>query len=270
VVGFTVVIPARYASTRLPGKALLPIAGRPMIQHVYERALGSGAERIVIATDDQRVFDTARAFGAQVEMTGAHHRSGTERVAEVVERAGTADMDVVVNVQGDEPMLPPQLVHQVAANLAERTQAHMATLCEPITEASLLFDSAVVKVVRDREDYALYFSRAPIPWHRQRFAEVPAELPDAAGAHMRHIGIYAYRAGFLRKYVALPPSPLELDEDLEQLRALYHGARIHVAEALEHPGAGVDTPQDLERVRRLMAAADRKGAKKGKARFGQD
>ncbi|NIR32119.1 MAG: 3-deoxy-manno-octulosonate cytidylyltransferase [Gammaproteobacteria bacterium] len=252
---FTVVIPARYASTRLPGKPLLPIAGKPMIEHVYERALASGAQTVVIATDDERVYDVARAFGARVEMTAAHHRSGTERIAEVVARMALPTEQVVVNVQGDEPMLPPALVHQVAANLTERPGARMATLCEPITEASALFDPAVVKVVFDRSGFALYFSRAPIPWHRQRFVPALANGPHglpARAAHYRHIGIYAYRAAYLGEYVAQAVSPLERDEDLEQLRALYHGARVHVAEAAERPGPGVDTPQDLETVRRLM------------------
>lgn len=252
---FIVVIPARYASTRLSGKPLLPIAGKPMIRHVYERALASGAQAVTIATDDERVHEAARAFGARVEMTGAHHRSGTERIAEVVTRLAVPAGEVVVNVQGDEPMLPPALVRQVADNLARRPQAQMATLCEPITEVSALFDPAVVKVVRDGSGFALYFSRAPIPWNRQRFAGLPAEMPGelpAEAVHYRHIGIYAYRAAYLGEYVAQPASPAERSEDLEQLRALHHGARIHVAEAVEAPGPGVDTPRDLEAVRRLM------------------
>lgn len=247
---FIVVIPARYASTRLPGKPLLPIAGKPMIQHVHERALASGARAVIIATDDQRVYEAARAFGAQVQMTGGGHRSGTERAAEVIARLGAGEADVVVNLQGDEPLLPPALVRQVAANLAARPQAQMATLCSRITEGSALFDPAVVKVVFDASGFALYFSRAPIPWSRRAFANgTPAAW---SGPHFRHIGLYAYRAGYLGRYVGQAPSPLEADEDLEQLRALHHGDRVHVAEAAEQPGPGVDTPQDLEAVRRLL------------------
>ena len=259
---FTVVIPARYASTRLPGKPLLAIAGKPMIQHVYERAAASGAEAVVIATDDEQVYDAAQTFGARVEMTAAHHRSGTERIAEVVARIGMAGERVVVNVQADEPMLPPALVRQVAGNLADRPQAQVATLCEPIVDPAKLFDPAVVKVVCDGSGFALYFSRAPIPWDRQRFAPLPVSVPAKLRAdtgHYRHIGIYAYRAAYLQAYAAQTASPLERAEDLEQLRALHHGARIHVAEAAEPAGPGVDTPQDLEAVRRLMADDRRVG-----------
>ena len=247
----TVVIPARFASTRLPGKALLPIAGRPMIRHTYERALGSGAGEVIIATDDERVAAAARAFGAPVLMTGDRHRSGTERVAEAASLLALCDDEVVVNVQGDEPMLPPALVSQVAEDLIAHPAAQMATLREPMLRAAEVFDPATVKVVTDREGYALYFSRAAIPWHRGHFetGEVPA-----GAALSRHVGLYAYRAGYLRRYVSQAAPGIEEAEALEQLRALYHGARIHVAEACESPGPSVDTARDLERVRSLVSA----------------
>jgi 3-deoxy-manno-octulosonate cytidylyltransferase (CMP-KDO synthetase) len=245
---FSVLIPARYASTRLPGKPLLPIGGKPMIQHVYERALESGAERVVIATDDGRIEEAASAFGASVCRTGPEHQSGTERLAEAVERLGLEPDAIVVNLQGDEPLMPPALLDQVAQNLAANPAAQMATLCTRIHEAGELFDPHAVKVVMDSRGYALYFSRAVIPWDRDAFAVTTQELP-ASAEHYRHLGIYAYRAGFLREYAAWPPCELERMESLEQLRVLWHGARIHVAEAVELPGPGVDTEADLERVR---------------------
>ncbi len=246
--GATVVIPARFASTRLPGKALIPIAGRPMVQHTWERASRSGAGRVVVATDDARILEAARGFGAEVMMTDVRHRSGTERVAEVASRLCLDDDAVVVNVQADEPLLPPGLVTQVVEGLAAHPCAQMATLCERIERDSEVFDPATVKVVTDHQGYALYFSRAAIPWYRGHFES--EEVPRSASLR-RHIGLYAYRAGYLRSYVARESSPIEEAESLEQLRALYHGARIHVAEARERPGPGVDTAEDLERVRAL-------------------
>ena len=244
----TVVIPARFASTRLPGKALLPIAGRPMVQHTWERALKSGAGEVVVATDDARILEAARGFGAMVLMTGAGHRSGTERVAEAASLLSLDDDAVVVNVQGDEPLVPPILITQVVEDLASHPSAQIATLYERIESESEVFDPAAVKVVTDHEGYALYFSRAAIPWHRGHFES--GEVPRSASIR-RHIGLYAYRAGYLRSHVAQETSNIEEAEALEQLRALYHGARIHVAEARERPGPGVDTPKDLERVRAL-------------------
>ena len=252
---FVVVIPARYASTRLPGKPLLDIGGRPMIQHAYECALASGARQVVVATDDERIENAARSFGASVQMTRASHRSGTERVAEVADRLGLQAREVVVNLQGDEPLLPARLVTQLAATLAERPEAEMATLCVPIEDDAEVFDPSVVKVVFDDHGRALYFSRAVIPWHRDDFSSEPRRRGPGA-EHFRHIGLYAYRAGYLRAYVAQPPTRLERAESLEQLRALYHGAHIHVARAMVPPGPGVDTPDDLERVRRLVSALD--------------
>ena len=249
---FTVVIPVRLASTRLPGKALLPIAGRPMIQHVWERASESGAGKVVLATDDQRVVEAAGAFGATALMTDPGHRSGTERVAEAARLLGLGNDEVVVNVQGDEPLVPPALIDQVAGDLTLHPRAQMATLCEPIDRSAEVFDPGTVKVVTDREGYALYFSRAPIPWHRGHFEA--GALPGGATAK-RHIGIYACRVRYLRTYASQGSPEIEKAESLEQLRALYHGARVRVVEACERPGPGVDTARDLERVRALVASA---------------
>jgi 3-deoxy-manno-octulosonate cytidylyltransferase (CMP-KDO synthetase) len=248
---FKVVIPARYASSRLPGKPLLDIAGKPMIQHVYERAAASGAEQVVIATDDARILAAVERFGAQGCMTSDRHHSGTDRLAEVADRLGYGDADIVVNLQGDEPLMPVRVIRQVAGNLAANAWSSVATLAERIRSAGELFDPHVVKVVFDQGGSALYFTRAAVPWDRDAFAVSTAELPPRS-LHYRHLGLYAYRVGFLRQYVSWPPCALEQIESLEQLRVLWHGQRIHVAEAAEHPPAGVDTPQDLERVRQSV------------------
>ncbi len=250
---FCVVIPARYAATRLPGKPLLDIVGKPMIQHVYERALESGAETVIIATDDARVQAAAEAFGARVCMTSDQHRSGTDRLAEVVDQLGLDDAQIVVNLQGDEPLMPPAVIHQVADNLAAHQTAGMSTVCSRITTAAELFDPHAVKVVMDADGMAVYFSRAAIPWDRDAFAVTTEELPERS-EHYRHIGLYAYRAGFLRQYVNWPTCHLEEMESLEQLRALWHGQRIHVAEAVQTPPAGVDTARDLDVVRAHFTA----------------
>ncbi|WP_416310536.1 3-deoxy-manno-octulosonate cytidylyltransferase [Pseudomonas sp. W03] len=248
---YTVVIPARYASTRLPGKPLKDIAGKPMIQHVWAQAGKSSAAQVVVATDDQRIFDACQGFGAEVVLTRADHNSGTDRLAEVADALGLADDAIVVNVQGDEPLVPPSIIDQVAANLAAHPEAGIATLCEEIHDPAALFNPNIVKVVSDKNGLALTFSRATLPWARDAFAvdreSLPANVP-----YRRHIGIYAYRARFLRDFVAWGPCWLEDTECLEQLRALWHGVRIHVADALEAPQAGVDTPEDLERVRRIL------------------
>lgn len=249
--GFKVVIPARYGATRLPGKPLLPIAGRPLIQHVWERARESGAGEILVATDDRCIAEACRAFGADVALTRSDHRSGSDRIAEVIAARLWPDETIVVNLQGDEPAMPPALIDQLAGDLAGHPTAAMATLAYPITDAEMLFDPHVVKLVTDVAGYALYFSRAPIPWHRDEFVGGRQSLP-AAGQFLRHIGLYAYRAGFLSRFVAWPPAPLELAESLEQLRALWHGERIHVSLAAVEPGPGVDTSADLERVRALL------------------
>jgi 3-deoxy-manno-octulosonate cytidylyltransferase (CMP-KDO synthetase) len=251
VTAFRVVIPARYASTRLPGKPLVEIAGRPMLQHVWQRAVESGAGETVVATDDPRVEAAARAFGAEACLTSPSHQSGTDRIAEVAERYGWPDDAIVVNLQGDEPTMPPALLRQVAGSLAGHPDAAIATLAVPVLGRDELFDPNVVKVVADRAGYALYFSRAPIPWHRGSFPDPTGALPPGV-AFWRHLGLYAYRAGFLRRFVGWPPAPVETCEALEQLRALWQGERIHVGLAAEAPGAGVDTPEDLERVRRLL------------------
>lgn len=252
-IAFTVVIPSRYASTRLPGKPLLLIAGKPMIQHVWEQASKSSAERVVVATDDARIVEVCNGFGAEVVLTREDHNSGTDRLAEVAMKLGLAPDAIVVNVQGDEPLIPPSVIDQVAANLAAHTEARMATLAEPIEDVDTLFNPNVVKVVSDLNGLALTFSRSPLPWARDTFAVSREQLPEGV-PYRRHIGIYAYRAGFLQDFVSWGPCWLENTESLEQLRALWHGVRIHVADALIALPAGVDTVEDLERVRRLLEA----------------
>ncbi|WJD48092.1 3-deoxy-manno-octulosonate cytidylyltransferase [Enterobacter sp. PGRG2] len=246
---FVVIIPARYASTRLPGKPLVDINGKPMVVHVLERARESGAERIIVATDHEEVARAVEAVGGEVCMTRVDHQSGTERLAEVVEKCGLSDDTIIVNIQGDEPMIPPAIVRQVAENLAQR-EVGMATLAVPIHSAEEAFNPNAVKVVTDAQGYALYFSRATIPWDRDRFAQSRDAIGDT---FLRHIGIYGYRAGFIRRYVTWQPSQLEQIEMLEQLRVLWYGEKIHVAVAQTVPGTGVDTPEDLERVRVEMA-----------------
>ena len=250
---FTVVIPARLRSTRLPGKPLLPIAGKPMVQHVWEQARKSSAGRVVIATDDASIVEACQAFGAEVLLTRADHESGTDRLAEVAARLGLPADAIVVNVQGDEPLIPPVIIDQVAANLAAHPQAGIATLAEPIDEPETVFNPNAVKVVSDKHGLALTFSRAPLPWARDAFASDRSQLP-AGVPYRRHIGMYAYRVGFLQDFVSWGPCWLEQTESLEQLRALWHGVRIHVEDAIEAPAMGVDTAQDLERVRRLLEA----------------
>ncbi|QLC74524.1 3-deoxy-manno-octulosonate cytidylyltransferase [Pseudomonas sp. LPB0260] len=250
---FTVVIPARFASSRLPGKPLQDIAGKPMIQHVWEQACKSSAQQVVVATDDARIVEACRGFGAEVVLTRPEHNSGTDRLAEVASALGLTADAIVVNVQGDEPLIPPAIIDQVAANLAANPQAAIATLAEPIDEVAALFNPNVVKVATDHSGLALTFSRAPLPWARDAFAVSREQLPSDV-PYRRHIGIYAYRAQFLHDFVAWGPCWLENTECLEQLRALWHGVRIHVADALQAPPAGVDTAEDLERVRRLLEA----------------
>lgn len=251
---FTVVIPARYASTRLPGKPLAEIAGKPMIRHVHERACESAADRVVVATDDDRIRQACEAFGAEVVMTSPDHASGTDRLAEVVATLGLSREHRVVNVQGDEPLIPAALIDQVAANLDAHPEAAIATLCEPIDDVARVFNPNVVKVVFDQVGMAGYFSRAPIPWARDLWAAGQAgEALPATTRYFRHIGIYGYRVGLLQDFVTWAPAPAEQTESLEQLRALHHGARIHVEEAVEPPPAGVDTEADLDRLRRQMA-----------------
>jgi 3-deoxy-manno-octulosonate cytidylyltransferase (CMP-KDO synthetase) len=249
---FRVIIPARHASTRLPGKPLLDIAGKPMIQHVYERACESGAENVHIATDDERIKKAATGFGADVIMTRAEHRSGSERLAEAVAILGCHNDDIIVNVQGDEPLMPANLIQQVADDLQTHTDANVATLCTPFHNNDDVHNPNIVKVIRDRQGYAMYFSRASIPWERDAFAK-NNNKPSGHYLHYRHIGLYAYRAGFLKTYVDWPVCDMEVMESLEQLRVLWHGEKIHVSEAVSIPPPGVDTEEELERVKRLMS-----------------
>jgi len=241
---FNIVIPARFGSTRLPGKALLPIADKPMVAWVWERAMQAGAEHVVVATDDQRIVDEMTSRGAQVAMTRADHASGTDRLAEVVDQLEWADDAIVVNLQGDEPLMPVANIQRVAAMLNETAGADMATLMEPLAAADA-DQQSVVKVVSSEAGRALYFSRSAIPFHRE--GGVPAPM-------FRHIGLYAYRAGFLQTFVGWPPAVAEQSESLEQLRALAHDAHIQIELAPETVPAGVDTESDLAAVRALLGA----------------
>ena len=250
---FIVAIPARMASTRLPGKPLLPIAGVPMVVHVARRALAAGAADVVVATDDRRIADALKDSGVRVAMTRADHASGSDRLAECVTQYGWDDDAIVVNLQGDEPLAPASGIRAVAAALAD-SGAPMATLATPIRSVEELFDPNCVKVVANAKGDALYFSRAPVPWARDAFANGRTTLPPGV-PFLRHIGIYAYRAGFLRYFAALPRTRLETVESLEQLRALEHGFPIAVREAPEPFPPGVDTAEDLARVERMLAAS---------------
>jgi 3-deoxy-manno-octulosonate cytidylyltransferase (CMP-KDO synthetase) len=243
--GFMVVIPARFASTRLPGKPLLDIAGLPMIQHVYQRACESDANAVVIATDDERIAHVAQGFGARVVMTRTDHQSGTDRIQEVAASLGLPEHAVVVNVQGDEPLIPPATINQVAANLQKHPDAGISSLFHTIHNVTELHNANAVKVVTDAQGYALYFSRSPLPWQ------------DSEPVHgKRHIGIYAYRVATLNSFVSWPRSLLEVSERLEQLRAMHHGVRIIMDEAVQKVPAGVDTPDDLEAVRQFLTDSE--------------
>lgn len=261
VPSFTVVIPARLASTRLPNKPLADIGGHPMIVRVAERARASSARRTVVATDAQQVADACAPHKVEVVLTRASHPSGTDRLAEVAARLGLADDDIVVNVQGDEPLIDPNLIDEVAIHLAAHPDCAIATAAHPLHDAAEVFNPNVVKVVCDAAGRAMYFSRAPIPWARDAWAGVPAQaaaracvaLPDMPV--LRHIGLYAYRAGFLRRFPTLAAAPVEQAEALEQLRAMWHGERIAVLVTAAAPAPGVDTPADLERVRQLWREA---------------
>ncbi|WP_226704546.1 3-deoxy-manno-octulosonate cytidylyltransferase [Microbulbifer elongatus] len=249
---FDVIIPARYASSRLPGKPLAEIAGKPMVQRVFERARESAAQRVIVATDDMRVAQVVQGFGGEVCMTSPDHASGTDRLQEVAVNLGVAEDRILVNVQGDEPLIPPAVINQVAHNLAENTAAGVATLAEPIVSAEDFLNPNIVKLVAEESGLARYFSRAPIPWPRDAFALDQQSLPAGLNPR-RHIGIYAYRAGLLNLFVSWPMAPIEQFEALEQLRFLYNGHAIHVADACEEVPGGVDTAQDLERMRAYFA-----------------
>ena len=244
---FRVVIPARYGSARLPGKALKSIAGKPMVQWVYERALESGAGEVLIATDDLLIVSAGHSFGAEVLMTAPTHTSGTDRIAEVAHQRGWHANDIVVNVQGDEPLIPPPVIAQVATLLESHPSAHIATLATAIDSLEELLNPNAVKVVTDPQGRALYFSRAPIPWNRDGATSGLTSQRVFAGAR-RHVGIYAYRVGALCRLAALQPTELEKTERLEQLRALENGLEIRVADAIERPGPDVNTAEDFDRV----------------------
>ena len=249
---FHVAIPARHGSTRLPGKMLAPIQGKPMLQWVYERALASGARDVLIATDDEAIAAAATAFGARACMTSAAHASGTDRLAELAAIERWPEADIVVNVQGDEPLIPPALIRQVATLLESDPEAAIATLAAPVESLAEFLDPNAVKVVTDPHGRALYFSRAPVPWNRDGAPEGLSSQRVFAGAR-RHVGIYAYRVGALRRLASLAPTPLEKAEKLEQLRALENGLVIRVADAAERPGPDVNTAEDLVRVTKSIA-----------------
>ena len=237
---FSVIIPARYGASRLPGKPLLDLAGKPIIQHVIERAQQSGAQRVVVATDDERIEQAAKAAGAQAIMTHSEHQSGTDRIAEAVQILGLPADEIVINVQGDEPDMPAELIEQLAQALAQRPAISMCTACTVLDDPKLIQDPDVVKVVRDHQDIALYFSRAPIAFDRDK---------QGGFNYRRHLGIYAYRAAYVIEFSASPVCELEQTEKLEQLRILYRGDKIYCPDALKSPGIGIDTPADLDRAR---------------------
>lgn len=251
---FVVIIPARYESSRLPGKVLADIGGKPMIQWVVEKAQSSGASKVIVATDNDKVAAAVASFGGEVCRTRADHQSGTERLAEVVAQYKFSPEQVIVNVQGDEPFIPPENISQVASNLANQSKARMSTLSMTIDDVAEAFNPNAVKVLCDKDGYALYFSRATIPYDRNRFLN-QKNITEIGNFYQRHIGIYAYRAGFITDYVTWPASELEQVESLEQLRVLWQGEKIHVAVAQTRlPVEGVDTPEDLEKARAFAQA----------------
>jgi 3-deoxy-manno-octulosonate cytidylyltransferase (CMP-KDO synthetase) len=249
---FTILIPARMASTRLPEKPLADIGGAPMVARVAQRARLSQAQRVVVVTDHARILDACAAHGVEAIMTRVDHPSGSDRLAEACDLLALSDESCVVNVQGDEPLIDPVEIDAVAALLAARSDCAMSTLAAPLRDVADFVNPNVVKLVLDSAGRALYFSRAPMPWWRDGFAQGVAQTPPHSA--LRHIGLYGYRVGFLRAFPTLAPAPLELLESLEQLRALWHGHRIAVHVADHAPGQGVDTPEDLERVRALFAS----------------
>jgi len=248
---FRIVIPARFASTRLPGKPLVDICGKPMIAHVIEQAKKSNADEVIVATDSNEIADAISAINVRVCLTRADHQSGTERLSEVIEQLGFDDDQILINLQGDEPMMPPVCLNQVAEALEQESALKMATLCTPLSDIDELFDPHAVKVVRDINDYALYFTRAAVPWSRDCFGESSRTLPQQQ-QYQRHIGLYGYRAGFIKQYLQWPSSDIEKTESLEQLRVLYYGEKIKVITAQIPPGPGVDTSDDLKRVCELL------------------
>ncbi|MFK5893634.1 MAG: 3-deoxy-manno-octulosonate cytidylyltransferase [Pseudomonadota bacterium] len=245
---FWIIIPSRYASTRLPGKPLAEIDGKPMVVHVYKKACSSGAARVIVATDDQRIEDCLKGVGAEVIQTASDHASGTDRVAEAARLAGAEKEQIIVNLQGDEPGMLPALLDQVALSLHQHSAADVATLTEEISDPEILWNPNSIKVVRDKNNFALYFSRAPIPWVRgQLDRNQPAQAIIRKETALRHIGLYAYRNEYLQQLTQFPVCNLEQDEALEQLRVLYHGGKIIAETACKTPPAGIDTPADLLR-----------------------
>lgn len=253
---FKVVIPARYDSSRLPGKPLLNLAGKPMILHVCDRAKAAGAAQIVVATDDQRILNAVTNYGFDAVMTSSEHESGTERLAEVIDLYQWHNEDIIVNLQGDEPLIPAEYISLVANSLAQQVVAGISTLAAEISSVEEVFNANAVKVVVDKLNYALYFSRASIPWDREEFQQLDA-VSIRKNTYLRHIGMYAYRAGFIQRYVQWESSVLEKIEMLEQLRILWEGEKILVARVDKAPEAGVDTEEDLLRVELSMAGAGR-------------
>ncbi len=252
---FFVVIPARYASKRLPGKPLLTIAGKPMVQHVYERAQASDAQQVIVATDVQRIADAVKQFGGEVCMTSSQHLSGTDRIQEVAQHYQLDNDHIIVNVQGDEPLIPPAVINQVARNLQQVEQASAATLATTIPSQEELSNPNAVKVVTDSQQLALYFSRSPVPYYRDVDSDILLRQPEQYNLHYRrHLGIYAYRVALLNQFVHWEPAPLEKIEALEQLRILFYGQKIHVDIACEPVPAGVDTPEDLDKIQAIIAA----------------
>ncbi|GMR16454.1 MAG: 3-deoxy-manno-octulosonate cytidylyltransferase [Gammaproteobacteria bacterium] len=249
---FRIVIPARFASSRLPGKPLRDICGKPMIAHVIERAKLSKAEEVIVATDSKEIADAISDLDVRVCLTREDHQSGTERLSEVIEQLGFDDEQILINLQGDEPMMPPVCLNQVGQALEDDSHVKMATLCTPLTDIDELFDPHAVKVVRDINDFALYFTRSAVPWSRDCFNEEPRKMPKNQD-YQRHIGLYGYRAGFIRQYLDWQSSDIEKTESLEQLRVLYYGEKIKVITAEIPPGPGVDTIEDLNRVCELLA-----------------
>ena len=250
---YSIIIPSRYSSTRLPGKPLLDINGKPLIQHVYECAIRTAAKEVIIATDDERIQEVAISFGARVCMTRSDHPSGTDRLSEVVSQLKLGDDEIIVNLQGDEPMMPRLLLDHVANSLKNSSTAAISTMCEPITLKEDIFDPNIVKVIVDHSGHALYFSRAPIPWARGDYEHNSQKNSHETVENcFRHVGLYAYRTGFLKSYPQLETCQIEQQEALEQLRAMYHGYRIKVEIAQESAGIGVDTPADLEKARQLL------------------
>jgi 3-deoxy-manno-octulosonate cytidylyltransferase (CMP-KDO synthetase) len=244
---FRVIIPARFDSTRMPGKVLVNINGKTMLQHVYERAMESGADSVVIATDNAKVSKTAQGFGAKVCMTSSEHQSGTERIAEAALALDYAPDEIIVNVQADQPFILPQAIRQVAEDLEKHDNVKISSICERITQAKDLFNPAVVKVVLNWRNYAVYFSRAPIPWDLEQF-ENPDEV-SPSDQHYKHIGLYAYRMSFLQEYIEWPASPLEKMEALEQLRILWNGSRMHMVISKDRMPPEVNIPADLEKIK---------------------